>query len=279
LGGSLLKNKSIKKPENYDLLLPSDKFQIIIRGESFRSTDEMQIKCIESIINMIIVPLTKFGITVEINLSLYNNEKNHVIKEKLMACKLVSKIHENYCSIRNIKSQSESINYSLSFTKDTNVLILRPDLNIMKILNVDLYSKNNFHFQWNYFHNYQIREVPDQIHFIGEFVLDRVKSILLDQQDNLGVLPNGQGISTLHNLYNVLYEDGFSSISYLIDYKLDDDSFDGTYCKLRGNPLVSNLNDFYTYERTITKISFPMRCLIFTKKRLKKFIFWYTNES
>ena len=79
------------------------------------------------------------------------------------------------------KSQSDSFIETLRIAnnfRDTS-LITRADLIFIKKIPLNRLDKNSFLFQWKHFHDFKIKEVPDQLHFIGENQIKNIYKVLL----------------------------------------------------------------------------------------------------
>ncbi|MFS1510729.1 MULTISPECIES: hypothetical protein [unclassified Vibrio] len=251
--------------------LTSSKIDIIIRGESFRDGVESQTECIKSMLELIALPLIKDGKDVSCVLTVYEHKLNYKIVDLLSNSGYFTKIYKYYSNRLVIRSQAQNFLTSLQVSDEGRcALIIRPDLLFKKKIPDENMFKDRFCFQWNYFHDSQTRECADQIHFVGSSIKPKVICVLSKNIDMLGRLSDGTGAHTLHNTYNVLYDDFFirDKISYLVQYCLSDSDFEGSYCKLRGNPDYSTLNDLFEYRRTLRKLPICTRIFHYLCRKL-----------
>jgi hypothetical protein len=241
----------VKPEENTNKNNEISEIIIVIRGEVFRGTVEQQLNCLDSIYQHICKPLLQNNINIEFCIASYKHEKLHIVINRINSW-MNKDMTKDYTITKDKNStQIKNFVYSLESASNQNksLLIIRPDLLFKQDIEITRFNKNVFCFQWNYFHDSEIKEMPDQIHFIGTNILNDCIYIIKSAGENIGLLSNGQGRGSLHNLYNVLKGAGINDISYIMEYKLDEEAFEGNRCLLRGNPERSKLNDFYGYER------------------------------
>ena len=155
-----------------------------------------------------------------------------------------------------------------------SALITRADLIFKKEADASRFQKNMMLFQWNVFHDYVSKEIPDQVHYIGSDLLPQLAPILSFAPTRLGVLPNKSGAGTLHNIYNVLMHDGVdkSSISYLYYFNLNGNDYEESMCLLRGNSNRSKIQGFYDYT-TIPPTKEKLKSVLLSmRSKLIKFL-------
>lgn len=250
----------------------SNEIDIVIRGETFRDGVDSQIDCIRSILELVVRPLVEDKRDVSCILTVYEHKLNFKIEELLLASGYFTSIYKCYCSRLVIRSQAQNFLSSLKASKgERSILVIRPDLLFKKMLPIESMFTDRFSFQWNYFHNSQTYEYADQIHFIGSSIKSEVIDLFSKNIDMLGKLSDGTGSHTLHNIYNLLSNDPFTKdkISYLVHYSLNKSHFEGSYCKLRGNPDYSTLNDLFEYKRIIRKLPIIIRLYYYFCRKIK----------
>lgn len=266
----------IKTIENTATFMPSSPLfgcvWVVLRGELFRGTEEQQFMCIASIVDFIIKPLKTDKAEVQLVFANYS----HIKKELLF-----SWLTSNYPDLKYLDlmvdrtpSSNQITNFmhalEVSAFSQCSVFVTRPDLLFKREIQMENCRRDNICFQWNYFHDYQTKEVPDQLHYFGADIISKVKEVFQKRPEFLGVLPDGSGMGTLHNMYNFLILEGFAkNISYLNEFLLSEESFSFSRCLLRGNPEISSLNDLYDYNRDEAPVV-PYRKYI---SRIKSFYF------
>jgi len=234
-------------------ILP-DTINFFLRGSTFRTTTEDQIFCIKSIFNSLLGDLILNGIKIKIILATYKNNKDNLLTRYLKE-KFDGEIVDKRLDPKLFENQSESFIEILRIAKSLSgsTIITRADLKFFNRIPLNRLDKNSFSFQWNHFHDFKIKEVPDQLHFIGENQIKHVHKICKQNSNNLGLLPDNTGYHTLHNLYNVLSSNKVK-ISYIFDLK--NVSYSGTFCNLRGNSHYTKIPHFYEYTTPPPKKNF-----------------------
>ena len=224
---------------------------LFLRGFTFRTTLNDQENCIKSIFKTLLNDLSANKVKIKVILTTYKNNKNYLfIKfiEKFFKGKIIDK----RLDANIFKSQSDSFIETLRIAnnfKDTS-LITRADLIFIKKIPLNRLDKKSFLFQWKHFHDFKIKEVPDQLHFIGMNQIKNIYKVCKNNKNKLGLLPDKTGYYTLHNLYNILSENNINS-SYIFNFK--NVTYKGTYCNLRGNSHYTKIPHFYKYTTPAPK--------------------------
>ncbi|TDE21635.1 hypothetical protein E1100_16755 [Vibrio owensii] len=249
--------KEIKNISSLDK--KSDCVHIYIRGQSFRKDFDGQKACINSLIDCIIRPLSDSGIYVKVSLCTYEHSNDDLFSSLFIKENGVEEFYlEQYKPGMHGKCQIKNFCHVLNKVLNNNdsALILRPDLLFLQKIDPIRMIESKFLFQWNTFHDTSTFEVPDQIHYMGREILASVIPGLLDKPELMGILPNGEGKGSLHNLYNrvVSITGSDSDISYIFYFKITSNYFQGSRCLLRGNPDVSELNNIYQYIRRVSEV-------------------------
>jgi hypothetical protein len=233
----------------------SEKVNVLLRGQSFRSTVEDQTLCLRSIFDNIVDPLIEAGFIVTVIQCTYKNELDDLFQKEQFQ-RYGNSVGYEYLPFlpEMVRTQEECFLKALGVIEkeSTSTLLVRPDLIFIKKINVDRFFDNIFLFQWNYFHDYSIKEMPDQLHFIGSELVGEIRTYLSNDLSKVSILPNGAGQGSLHNMYNFLFECFGSDerISYIYQFNLSEKDFDGSRCKLRGNSLRSECDDhIFEYRR------------------------------
>lgn len=233
-------------------LSADEPFAIVIRGDLFRASPAQQELCLQSLAQCFGTPVLNAGHSLEVVLATYDHPDKQVVIDQLASLLPGILIIDNSMVKTPASNQVRNFLHALSAGKDSarNFLVTRADLNFKKPLPLENCATDSFCFQWNYFHNCDTREVPDQLHYIGREIADQALASLKADPDALSALPDGRGAGTLHNLYNALTAAELGqNISYLYRYELDIAAFQGPECRLRGNSELSEYNDLYSYER------------------------------
>lgn len=237
---------------------PMGRVCVVLRGELFRGTEEQQFMCIASIVDFIIRPLQADKREVQLVFANYSHIKKELLLSWLTREYADLKYFDLMIDRAPSSNQITNFMYALKVSEisQSSVFITRPDLLFKREVQIVNCRRDNICFQWNYFHDFQTKEVPDQLHYFGADIIAEVRDVFQKRPDLLGTLPDGSGVGTLHNMYNFLIlEDFKKNISYLNEFSLSDDSFRSSRCLLRGNPNISSLNDLYDYNRDEAPVS------------------------
>lgn len=222
-----------------------NQINLFLRGSTFRTSFMDQENCIKSLFSNLLADLIKNKIKIQIILTTYKNDKDYLLIKfikNFLNCDLI----DNRLDAKKFKNQSDSFIEILKIANNISgsSIITRADLKFTKYIPLNRLDKNFFLFQWKYFHDYKIKEVPDQLHFVGENQKKNVYEICKKNCKNLGLLPDETGYYTLHNLYNILNSNNIK-ISYIFDFL--NVKYNGYYCNLRGNSHKSKIKHFYEY--------------------------------
>jgi hypothetical protein len=212
---------------------------IILRGETFTGTINNQIKAYYSVIEHVIKPMKKNNLY--IFLITYHNENNNLIKN------IFSKYNFELIEIK--KTISNIINFVNSINKIPDnlldkadyVLILKNDLYFLQDIDYSRATRDNILFQWNLFHNFNTREMPDNIYYIGGNLIKKFKILINNYKIDYRCK------NTLYDMYNFCVRHfGKSNISYLNYIKNPNPN--NKICLIRdnsnikwGNPLYDNI--------------------------------------
>ena len=223
-----------------------NRINLFLRGSTFRTSYEDQIFCIKSIFEELLADLITNEIEIKIVLTTYKNEKDHLLNKFFEETHNVEVIDKRLDS-KLFRNQAESFIEILRLAKDFvgSTIITRADLKFFNKIPLKRLDKNSFLFQWNHFHDYKLKEVPDQLHFIGENQIQNIYEICNQNRNNLGLLSDNTGYYSLHNLYNILNSNKVK-ISYIFDFI--NVSYNGSFCNLRGNSHYSKIPHFYEYS-------------------------------
>lgn len=234
-------------------ILP-DTINLFLRGSTFRTTSDDQKHCIKSIFEFLLADLIKNGIKIKIILTTYKNDKDHLLT-KFLEESFDGEIINIQLDSNLFKNQSESFIEILRLANNLigSTIITRADLKFFHKIPLNRLDKSSFLFQWKHFHDFKIKEVPDQLHFVGEDQIKNVYEICKQNHNNLGLLPDNTGYYTLHNLYNILNSNNVK-ISYIFNFK--NVSYDGSFCNLRGNSHYTKTPHFYEYSTPPPKKTF-----------------------
>jgi hypothetical protein len=235
------------------------KIRIVIRGELFRGTIRQQIECLDSIWLHLVCPLRAAGHKVSICLATYAHRETNIVLDIISAWENIAEVNMFRQKKTENTTQADNFIHAINHCSDIgwSLLIVRADIRFKKNIEHVRLSSDVFCFQWNYFHDASLCEVPDQIHFLGKEITEKVRERINEPKVDMGTLKNGEGGGSLHNLYNVLKD--IVPFSYVMHFDLQDSDFIGNYCKLRGNPTKSTLNTFFSYEKK--KISVFIRAV------------------
>lgn len=231
--------------KNHDQNYNIDTLNVFLRGSIFRTTLSDQKKCFKSIFKVLLDDLIKKKIKIKLFLTNYKTNKSSEVLD-LLKNEFTGEIIDCQFDKKKITNQSSSFVEILKIAKKFkgSSLIIRPDLIYFKKIKHKRLHKNYFLFQWNHFHNLSIKEVPDQLHFIGEEIIKMTYDICKININYLGLLPNNTGQNTLHNLYNIL-EKNFVNISYI--FYIRNVKYNGSVCLMRGNSHYSRIPHIYKY--------------------------------
>jgi hypothetical protein len=234
---------------------------LFLRGSIFRTTYNDQQKCIKSIFRILLKDLIRKKITIRLFLTNYKTDKTNILLN-IIKKNFNGKIINIQFEKKKIRNQSSSFVEILKIAKNFkgSALIIRPDLIYSKEIKHTRLHKDYFLFQWNHFHDFAIKEVPDQLHFVGENMIKKTYLLCKKNINKLGLLPNNTGQHTLHNLYNIL-EKNFVNISYI--FYISNVTYNGSVCYLRGNSHYSKISHFYKYTTPAPKKNFLKQIIIF----------------
>jgi len=212
---------------------------IFLRGETFTGTFNNQIKAYYSIIEHVIKPMKKNNIY--IYLITYPNENNNLIKNIFNDYNF--KLIEIKKTISNITNFVNSINKIPDdlLDKADYVLILKNDLYFLQDIDYSRATKDNILFQWNLFHNFNTREMPDNVYYIGGNLIKKFKFLINNYKIDYKYK------NTLYDMYNFCVRHfNISNISYLNYIKNPNPN--NKICLIRdnsnikwGNPLYNNI--------------------------------------
>lgn len=255
---------TIKDKQRKDI---PNQINIFLRGSTFRTTLDDQENCLKSLFDNLLNDLFRNKIKIKIILATYKNNQDKTLInliEKFFKGELIDK----RLDAKKFKNQSESFVEVLRIANEIvgSSIITRPDLKFTKKIPLNRLDKNSFLFQWRYFHDFRIKEVPDQLHFVGENQKKTVYKVCKRNCNNLGLLPDKTGYYTLHNLYNILNSNKIN-ISYIFDFS--NVAYNGSYCNLRGNSHKSKIPHFYEYTTPPPKKTFLKKIRILLGDKLK----------